>query len=128
MCILTLYLTVLVLSLTTEPMMESALQPQGVFFLFSIMSLVAAIFLYCYLGETRGLTNEQKKALYCPGAPWGRKLKEGEQPKSPLPSFKSISRDSSFVKKDNTRLNMTETAMSRDTTEFEGTSLMSGDK
>lgn len=58
MCILTLYLTVLVLSLTTEPMMESALQPQGVFFLFSIMSLVAAIFLYCYLGETRGLTNE----------------------------------------------------------------------
>ena len=96
MCILTLYLTVLVLSLSTEPMMDSALQPQGVFFLFAFLSLCAFIFLYFYLGETRGLTNEQKKSLYCPGAPWGRKLKEGEIPNTPLPTFASSNRDTSI--------------------------------
>ena len=103
MCILTLYLTVLVLSLSTEPMMDSALQPQGVFFLFAILSLCAFFFLYFYLGETRGLTNEQKKSLYCPGAPWGRKLKEGEIPNTPLPSFSTSRRDIQYL-----NLNQTE--------------------
>ena len=74
MCILVLYLTILALSLTTEPLMDSALQPQGVFFMFAIFSIIAAIFLYFFMGETMGLSKAEKKALYVPGGAWGRKL------------------------------------------------------
>ena len=74
MCILVLYLTILALSLTTEPLMDSALQPLGVFFMFAIFSIIAAIFLYFFMGETMGLSKAEKKALYVPGGAWGRKL------------------------------------------------------
>ena len=70
-----LYFVILVLSLTTEPLMNSKLQPQGVFFLFSILSLIAFFFLYCYMGETMGLTKAEKKGLYVPGGERGRKLR-----------------------------------------------------
>ena len=53
---MTLYLTVLVLSLLTNPLMNSWLQSQGVFFLFAIISAMAVVYLYFYLGETMGLT------------------------------------------------------------------------
>lgn len=95
MCILVLYLTVLVLSLTTEPMMNSALQPQGVFFLFSFMSLIAVFFLYYYLGETMGLSKAEKKAIYVPGGEWGRKLKQNEMPYSP---FVTVNRKKTTMK------------------------------
>ena len=88
MCILVLYLTILLLSLTTNPLMDSALQPQGVFYMFAIFSFIATVFLYCYLGETRGLTKFEKKSLYVPGGPWGRKLKHGEQPSTPMTYMK----------------------------------------
>ena len=74
-CILVLYFTILVLSLSTEPLMDSKLQPQGVFFLFAILSVIAFIFLYFYLGETMHLSKAEKKNLYVPGGEWGRKLK-----------------------------------------------------
>ena len=54
-CIMTLYLSVLVLSLLTNPLMNSALHSQGVFFLFAVLSAMATVFLYFYLGETMGL-------------------------------------------------------------------------
>ena len=88
MCILVLYLTILLLSLTTNPLMDSALQPQGVFYMFAIFSFIATVFLYCYLGETRGLTKFEKKSLFVPGGPWGRKLKHGEQPSTPMTYMK----------------------------------------
>ena len=52
---MTLYLSVLVLSLLTNPLMNSALHSQGVFFLFAVLSAMATVFLYFYLGETMGL-------------------------------------------------------------------------
>jgi len=73
-CIMTLYLTVLFLSVITPPLMNSKLQEQGVFFLFAIISAFATLFLYCYLGETMGLSRSEKKSIYVPGAQWGRKL------------------------------------------------------
>ena len=82
MCILVLYLTVLILSLTTEPMMNSALRPEGVFFLFSALSLMAVFFLYGYMGETKDLGRAEKKALYIPGGQWGRKLTPHDIPPS----------------------------------------------
>lgn len=64
--------------------MNSWLQPQGVFFLFAILSACAVVFLYFYLGETMGLERAEKKGLYVPGGAWGRKLKPDEVPYSPF--------------------------------------------
>ena len=82
-CLTTLYLTVLFLSLVTNPLMESKLQSQGVFFLMGILSVFAFIYLYIYFGESMGLSRAEKKALYVPGAQWGRKLKPHEVAQSP---------------------------------------------
>ena len=75
----------MILSLTTEPLMDSALQPQGVFFMLAFFSLVAGVLVLLYVGETMGLQKAAKKLIYVPGAPWGRKLKPGEIPHSPAP-------------------------------------------
>ena len=51
----------------------------------AIFMVMATITVYFYVGETMGLQKAQKKLLFVPGAPWGRKLKEGEIPHSPAP-------------------------------------------
>ena len=77
-CLLTLYSVVIVLSLTTEPLMNSALQPEGVFFLFSVFSFLAFFYVYFYIPETKGLPDAEKKRVFYPGMPFGRKLADGE--------------------------------------------------
>ena len=77
--LLVLYSVVLILSLTTEPLMDSVIQPQGVFFLFAFFSFCAWFFMYYYVPETKGLPEADKKKLFYPGSKWGRKLDEGEQ-------------------------------------------------
>ena len=67
-CIQVLWLCVLLLSLTSGPLMESKLTPAGVFFMFSLFSFVAVFFVYFNIAETRGLTEKDKKRLYIPGA------------------------------------------------------------
>ena len=52
--------------------------------MFAIFSFIAFVFLYIFLGETMGLSKFEKKSLYVPGGPWGRKLKHGEQPSTPM--------------------------------------------
>ena len=59
--------------------MDSALQPQGVFFLFAGFSFVAIFFVYFRMDETLGLSEKAKKLLYVPGAKYGRKLRPGEE-------------------------------------------------
>jgi len=56
-CIWVLWLVVLIEVLTVPALMNSALQPAGVFYLFSFFCLVAAVFMWVYLKETRGLTD-----------------------------------------------------------------------
>jgi hypothetical protein len=56
--IFTLWMTVFILSLITNLIMDSALKPHGVFFLFSGISLSAAIYCYVFIKETKGLTSE----------------------------------------------------------------------
>jgi len=57
-CLFTLWAVVLIEVLIVPMLMSSALQPQGVFFLFAGFSAVAAVFIYFYLKETRGLTDK----------------------------------------------------------------------
>ena len=74
-----LYGTVLILSLTTETLMDSPLQPQGVFLCYAGISFCAIFFVYFFMGETKGLSEKERKEMFMPGRPWGRKLKEDEQ-------------------------------------------------
>ena len=58
--------------------MQSVLKPQGVFFMFGFFSACAVVFEYFFVAETKGLSEREKKGLYYPGAPYGRKLRQDE--------------------------------------------------
>lgn len=58
--------SILVLQMTTEFMMDSWLQPQGVFWLFSILGLMATVFCYVYMKDSTHVTEKEKKQLYMP--------------------------------------------------------------
>ena len=53
--------TVFVLNLITQPLMHSALQPYGVFWLFSVCNACAFFFMYFFVAETKGLPDAEKK-------------------------------------------------------------------
>ena len=44
--------------------MDSEIHPYGVFFLFGGFSLIAVVFVYMYLLETKDLSDKEKKFLY----------------------------------------------------------------
>ena len=61
------YAVIFVLTLTIQPMMNSAIGQSGTFFIFGIISLVGAVWCHIYLKETsQGLTDKEKKSLYIP--------------------------------------------------------------
>lgn len=68
-CLLTLWAVVLIEVLTVLALMNSPLEPSGVFFCFSAFSAMGAVFIYIYLKETKGLTDKEKRSLYSPEAP-----------------------------------------------------------
>lgn len=61
----TAYFVIFIWSLITQFMMESQLlHPWGTFWMFGIFSLIAAIWMYLFVKETKGLNDKQKKELY----------------------------------------------------------------
>jgi hypothetical protein len=64
-CFLALKGTALVISLTTEYIMNSPLHPYGAFWLYGGLASLGAIFIFLCMKETRGLTDKEKKSLYC---------------------------------------------------------------
>lgn len=64
--ILTLWSFTLLFALTTNYMMESALQPQGTFFLFGSLSCCGGFFTLFFAKETVGLNDKEKKMVYSP--------------------------------------------------------------
>ena len=46
--------------------MTSAIGPEGLFYIFSAISLVGAVFCQICIKETRGLNDKEKKNLYAP--------------------------------------------------------------
>lgn len=76
--VFTLYFWCTLESFTTETLM--AWSPAGTFFIFCGITGVSAVFIYLAVGETKGLSEKEKKEIFMPGAKWGRPLKDGEQP------------------------------------------------
>ena len=60
-CFLTLKSTALVISLTTEYIMDSPLQPYGAFWLYGGLASICAVYIYFAMKETRGFTDKEKK-------------------------------------------------------------------
>jgi len=67
---------VLLQDFVTPPLLT--LTPVLVFCVFAIFSLGGVIFVFYFVPETKGLSEQEKKALFLPGSPFGRKLKAGE--------------------------------------------------
>ena len=61
------YFSIFILTLSIQPMMDSAIGQAGTFIIFGVISLLGSVWCYCYLKETSGgLTDKQKKSLYTP--------------------------------------------------------------
>lgn len=65
-CFLSLKGTALIISLTTEYIMKSKLQPFGAFWLYGGLATVGGIYSFTFMRETRGLNDREKKQLYVP--------------------------------------------------------------
>lgn len=68
-CLLTLWVVVLIEILTVPMLMNTSLETSGVFMIFAVFGVFAAIFAKIWLKETRGLTDLQKRSLFAPDAP-----------------------------------------------------------
>ena len=53
-------------TMTLETMMDSWMQPEGVFFMFGIITIIGFFYILCLMKETSGLTDFEKKTLYTP--------------------------------------------------------------
>lgn len=81
-CVFTLYFWQTVESFTTEVLMEWS--NWGTFLIFGCITAVSVVFIYVFVGETKGLSEKEKKEIFMPGATWGRVLRDGEQPAAEL--------------------------------------------
>ena len=43
------------------------------------LTALSVVFIYFFVGETKGLTDKEKKEIFMPGATWGRPLKHNEK-------------------------------------------------
>jgi len=65
-CVLALYLSLLEKAITMEFMVHSDMGAPGMFYVLGGITLVGAVFIQCYIKETRGLTDVEKKQLFMP--------------------------------------------------------------
>ena len=57
---------------------ETFIGTVGIFYTFSVISLIGLLFVCKSIAELSDLTDAEKKEVFMPGAKWGRKLKPGE--------------------------------------------------
>ena len=65
-CLLTLWAVVLLEVLTVPTLMNTPIETSGVFFMFTIFGIISAVFVFFFLKETKGLTDQEKRNLYAP--------------------------------------------------------------
>jgi hypothetical protein len=66
------------LTLSTESFNQ--IDPSLAFWLYGGCTLLSIPFIYFFVGETKGLSEKEKKEIFMPGATWGRDLRYGEKP------------------------------------------------
>ena len=54
------------------------MQPEGFFMFYATTSFLGFIFVYFCVGETKGLSEQDKKLLYQPGGKYGRRVRPNE--------------------------------------------------
>jgi len=69
---------VILLETMTALKMMSWLSPQGFFMFYAVTSFLGFIFVYFWIGETKDLSEKEKKLLYQPGGKFGRSLSANE--------------------------------------------------
>ena len=69
---------VLLQDFVTPALLSSPMQPVGVFFMFGGFSVIGLLYIYFYVPETKGLSEQEKKEIFMPGAEYGRKLRDDE--------------------------------------------------
>ena len=70
---------VLLQDFITPQLLSSPMQPVGVFLMYGVFSVIGLLYIYFYVPETKGLSEQEKREIFQPGAKYGRKLKEGEE-------------------------------------------------
>lgn len=70
---------VLLQDFVTPVLLNSPMQPVGVFLMFGVFSVIGFLFIYFYVPETSGLSEQEKREIFMPGAKSGRPLKDEEE-------------------------------------------------
>ena len=78
MVMITEDVVVLVQDFVTPVLLNSPMQPLGVFLMFGVFSVIGFIFIYFYVPETKGLSEQEKREIFMPGAKAGRELEAEE--------------------------------------------------
>ena len=76
--LVTMQLVILVETATALEMI-ARLTPQGFFMFYALTSFIGFLFVYFWVGETKHLSEKEKKQLYQPGGKFGRKISGGMQ-------------------------------------------------
>ena len=69
---------VLLQDFVTPVLLNSPMQPVGVFLMFGVFSCIGLLFIYFYVPETKGLSEQEKREIFMPGAKAGRQLNDDE--------------------------------------------------
>ena len=70
---------VLLQDFVTPKLLSSPMQPVGVFFMFGAFSVFGLFYIYLKVPETVGLSEQEKREIFMPGAKYGRKLRPEEE-------------------------------------------------
>ena len=70
---------VLLQDFVTPTLLNTGLGPVGVFLIFGVFSVLGFAFIFLFVPETDGLSEQEKREIFMPGAKYGRRLKEGEE-------------------------------------------------
>ena len=69
---------VLLQDFVTPVLLNSPMQPVGVFLMFGVFSVIGLMFIFFYVPETKWLNDIEKKEIFMPGAKAGRELEDAE--------------------------------------------------
>ena len=78
MVMITEDIVVLLQDFVTPILMNSPMQPLGVFLMYGVFSVIGFLYIYFYVPETSGLSEQEKREVFMPGAKLGRELKVDE--------------------------------------------------